>query len=98
MESWRQMRRGMMLKSEGFASSLYDPKGALALRRYCRERGLQYADLGLPVPLASFCEYSLAFQQTFVPTLQQHMVRELRDRAKHCTVDVTNGATFEHHD
>ncbi len=95
MESWRQMPRGMMLKSEGFASSLYDPKGALPLGRYCRERGLEYADLGLPVPLASFCEYGLAFQQRFVPTLQQHMVRGLRNSAEHFTFELDNGETLD---
>ena len=80
MESWLQMPCGMTLKSEGFASSLYDPKGALPLGRYCRERGLGYADLGLPVPLAMFCEYGLAFQRRFVPTLEQHMARKVWER------------------
>ena len=46
MRSWAEfMPRGMLLKSEGFASSLYDPKNALPLAKYCRERGLGYADL-----------------------------------------------------
>jgi thioredoxin reductase len=94
MESWLQMPCGMMLKSEGFASSLYDPKGALPLGRYCRERGLGYADLGLPVPLAMFCEYGLAFQRRFVPTLEQHMVRGLKNSGGHFTLELDNGETF----
>jgi thioredoxin reductase len=94
MESWLQMPCGMTLKSEGFASSLYDPKGALPLGRYCRERGLGYADLGLPVPLAMFCEYGLAFQRRFVPTLEQHMVRWLKNRGEHFTLELDNGETF----
>jgi thioredoxin reductase len=94
MESWLQMPRGMTLKSEGFASSLYDPKGALPLGRYCRERGLGYADLGLPVPLAMFCEYGLAFQRRFVPTLEQHMVRGLKNSGEHFTLELDNGETF----
>ena len=94
MESWLQMPCGMMLKSEGFASSLYDPKGALPLGRYCRERGLGYADLGLPVPLAMFCEYGLAFQRRFVPTLEQHMVRGLKNSGEHFTLELDNGETF----
>ena len=40
MQSWLQMPCGMTLKSEGFASSLYDPEGALPLGRYSQERGL----------------------------------------------------------
>jgi thioredoxin reductase len=94
MESWLQMPCGMMLKSEGFASSLYDPKGVLPLGRYCRERGLGYADLGLPVPLAMFCEYGLAFQRRFVPTLEQHMVRGLKNSGEHFTLELDNGETF----
>ena len=94
MESWLQMPCGMTLKSEGFASSLYDPKGALPLGRYCRERGLGYADLGLPVPLTMFCEYGLAFQRRFVPTLEQHMVRGLKNSGEHFTLELDNGETF----
>ncbi|MGZ3338931.1 MAG: NAD(P)/FAD-dependent oxidoreductase [Reyranella sp.] len=94
MESWLQMPCGMMLKSEGFASSLYDPEGALPLGRYCRERGLRYADLGLPVPLAMFCEYGLAFQRRFVPTLEQHMVKVLKNSGEHFTLELDNGETF----
>jgi thioredoxin reductase len=95
MESWLQMPRRMMLKSEGFASSLYDPKRILPLGRYCQERGLEYADLGLPVPLATFCEYGLAFQRRFVPTLEQHMVRGLKNGAEHFTLELDNGEKLD---
>jgi thioredoxin reductase len=95
MESWLQMPCGMMLKSEGFASSLYDPKGALPLGRFCQERGLGYADLGLPVPLAMFCEYGLAFQRRFVPTLEQHMVSGLKNGAEHFTLELDNGEKLD---
>jgi thioredoxin reductase len=95
MESWLRMPRGMMLKSEGFASSLYDPKRILPLGRYCQERGLEYADLGLPVPLATFCEYGLAFQRRFVPTLEQHMVRGLKNGAEHFTLELDNGEKLD---
>src|SRR5262245_44408563 len=45
MHSWRtQMPAGMFLKSEGFASSLYDPGGRFTLKRFCAEGGLPYAD------------------------------------------------------
>ena len=95
MESWLQMPCGMTLKSEGFASSLYDPEGALPLGRYSQERGLEYADLGLPVPLATFCEYGLAFQRRFVPTLEQHMVRGLKNSGEHFTLELDNGETLK---
>src|SRR5262249_37948863 len=64
MESWlTRMPRGMHLKSDGFASSLYDPESTLTLGQYCRQNELPYAHAGLPVPLDTFCRYGLAFQQ-----------------------------------
>ena len=51
MQSWQDhMPRGMKLKSEGFASSLYDPASSYPLSRYCHENNLPYADVGSPVP------------------------------------------------
>src|ERR1700749_1307726 len=70
MQFWRSnMPEDMVLKSEGFASNLWHPDGALTLQQYCRERGLPYQDSGLPVPLQTFCDYGMAFQQRFVPML-----------------------------
>jgi len=71
MESWRaRMPKGMLLKSDGFASSLYDPGNTFTLRQYCEEMGLEYADVGIPVPLEIFTQYGIAFQKRFVPNLE----------------------------
>ena len=75
MHTWRMhMPNGMLLKSEGFASSLYDPDSAFTLGRYCQEQGAPYADLGLPVPLETFASYGLEFQKRFVPELEDKLV------------------------
>jgi hypothetical protein len=75
MAAWREnMPAGMSLKSDGFASSLYDPEGRETLRRYCAENGLPYADLGLPVPLETFIAYGLYFQTRVVPYLDRREV------------------------
>ena len=72
MQSWAShMPRGMKLKSEGFASSLYDPKSIFPLRQYCKENNLPYQDVGLPVPLEIFTAYGLEFQRRLVPHLEQ---------------------------
>ena len=43
MQFWRtNMPEGMVLKSEGFASNLWHPDGALTLRDFCADRGLPY--------------------------------------------------------
>lgn len=64
MDSWRDhMPNGMMLKSDGFASNIADPKRQLTLRRFCAEKGIPYADTGIPVRLDTFTEYRLTFSE-----------------------------------
>ena len=70
MGEWRHnMPPGMFLKSEGFASDLFDPEGELTLERYCRAHGHPYGHIGVPVTRDLFCEYGLAFQRRFAPDL-----------------------------
>jgi thioredoxin reductase len=78
MHTWQnRMPEGMVLKSEGFASNLWHPDGAFTLGDYCRDHGLPYKDTGLPVPVQTFCDYGVAFQQRFVPMLDQRWVSQL---------------------
>jgi len=75
MDTWiSHMPKGMCLKSDGFASDLYDPDGVLTLKKYCAERGIPYADMGLPVRLETFTEYGLAFRDRMVPELENKKV------------------------
>jgi thioredoxin reductase len=75
MASWRNhMPKGMSLKSEGFASNLYDPEGRFTLRHYCTEKGLPYNDVGAPIPLETFSAYGLEFQRRMVPELETTLV------------------------
>jgi len=75
MDSWkRHMPKGMLLKSDGFASNIYDPSAAYTLKQFCSERGIEYADLGLPVRLETFSEYGLAFKERMVPELEDKLV------------------------
>jgi thioredoxin reductase len=72
MQTWRTaMLAGSHLKSEGFASDLYEPTRRFTLKSYCAQHGLPYADIGVPVSLETFVAYGLAFQQRFVPNLEQ---------------------------
>jgi hypothetical protein len=74
MSSWRNMPNRTWLKSEGFASSLFDPESSLTLARYCQEHSLPYADVGLPVPIETFVAYGLEFQRRFVGRLEETTV------------------------
>jgi thioredoxin reductase len=79
MHTWRtHMPKGMLLKSDGFASCLYDPDSSFTLGRYCQEQGIPYADLGLPVRLETFSSYGQEFQKRLVPELEDKLVVSMR--------------------
>jgi len=79
MDSWlAHMPQGMMLKSDGFASNIYDPDAQFTLRNFCVERRIKYADLGVPVGLATFGDYGLAFQERMVPELEDKFVLAIK--------------------
>jgi thioredoxin reductase len=68
------MPKGMFLKSDGFASNISDPGGRLTLGHFCAERGIKYADTGIPVGLDTFTAYGLAFKERIVPELEDKLV------------------------
>jgi cation diffusion facilitator CzcD-associated flavoprotein CzcO len=75
MRRWlTQMPKAMLLKSEGCASGLPDPDGRHGLLQFCCEQGLQYADYGTPLSREIFARYALAFQQKFVPHVEDVLV------------------------
>jgi thioredoxin reductase len=83
MQSWRSgMPAGMFLKSEGFASNLSDPAGSYTLKAHCDQYGLSYGDYAVPVPLETFSDYGLKFQQRFVPDVEDTRVLSLH-RSSH---------------
>jgi thioredoxin reductase len=75
MDSWRtHMPKGMMLKSDGFASNIYDPEDSYTLKHFCAERGIEYSDTGIPVRLETFTAYGMAFKDRMVPELEDKLV------------------------
>lgn len=95
MEFWlKHMPKGMHLKSEGFASSLFDPAAIFTLAHYCKEYGIPYADIGMPVPLEKFCAYGLEFQKRFVPEVESQWVVSLQRAAAGFRVTLGNGEVF----
>ena len=92
MRSWQtSMPKGMLLKSDGFASSLYDPDDAFPLRKYCAETGESYADVGIPVPLDTFTSYGIEFQRRLVPRLEQTEVTSIRKAPEGFEVTLETG-------
>jgi thioredoxin reductase len=95
MHVWReQMPDGMHLKSDGFASNLYDPGMTFTLKEFCKERQIDYDDQRLPVRLDTFTEYAMEFQKRLVPMLEPTAVREVRREADGYALLLENGETL----
>ena len=79
MQAWsHHMPRGMHLKSEGFASNLYEPAGKFTLEAYCTEHAVPYGHIGVPVPIETFIAYGREFQRRFVPEVEDLTITSLR--------------------
>jgi cation diffusion facilitator CzcD-associated flavoprotein CzcO len=78
LDSWvNHMPEGMFLKSDGFASNLFDPHGGSTLKSFCLNAGEVYDDRAVPVPLDLFNRYADAFQKRHVPALEDGLVTQL---------------------
>lgn len=96
MDSWlRHMPKGMMLKSDGFASNIYDPDANFTLQSFCAEKGIEYADTGIPVRLETFTAYGLAFKQRMVPELVERLVVSLNHSQDGFVLRLDDGETVQ---
>ncbi|HKT05776.1 MAG TPA: NAD(P)-binding domain-containing protein [Rugosimonospora sp.] len=95
LDTWRRhMPAGMMLKSDGFASSLCDPDGAGTLAAYCADRGIPYHRTDKPVSLDVFTDYALDFQRRFVPDLEDRQVVSLDRTGDGFSIRLDDGETL----
>ena len=94
MDSWaNHMPKGMMLKSDGFASNIYDPNQEFTLEKFCAERRIEYADAGLPVHLETFVAYGQAFRERMLPELEDKQVVSLDRSPEGFVLGLDNGET-----
>jgi len=94
MDSWiSHMPAGMLLKSDGFASNLYDPSGDCTLAQFCAEKGISYSDKGHPVSLETFATYGLAFRDRIVPELEDKTVTSVEPEGDGFAVGLDAGET-----
>lgn len=92
METWRtQMPQGMLLKSDGFASNLADPGRQYELQHFCSERNIPYGHTGIPVRLDTFADYGVAFQQRFLPALEDTKVCSIERRGSSFHLECEDG-------
>lgn len=98
MDTWlTHMPKGMRLKSEGFASSLYDPDSTFTLETYCDLHGIPYGKIGRPVPLDVFAAYGLEFQKRFLPELKKELVASVKLASDGFEITAQNGETTVAH-
>jgi hypothetical protein len=88
------MPEGMMLKSAGLSSTLYDPGSKFTLEQYCRDHAIPYQHMGLPVSLKTFSDYGLAFQRRFVPDVVDDQVMSIEGVPRGFKIDLRSGASF----
>lgn len=95
MDSWAShMPKGMMLKSDSFASNLSDAKGEFTLKRFCGEHSIPYSHSDYPVSLETFVSYGRAFQKEMVPELEEQNVVEIERIADGFGLRLENGETL----
>jgi cation diffusion facilitator CzcD-associated flavoprotein CzcO len=96
MRSWSEhMPAGMCLKSDGFASDLYDAERSFTLERFCAERGIAYDHLKIPVHLETFVAYGRAFQARMVPSLEENLVVSVRSTGAGFELKLDNGTLVQ---
>lgn len=93
LDTWaHHMPAGMLLKSDGFASSLDAPVPGWRLADYCREHGIPYGGREHRVVLDDFVAYGTAFQQALVPDLDPRLVTGLAGGDDGFTLTLDDGS------
>jgi thioredoxin reductase len=96
MDTWiSHMPKGMLLKSDGFASNLEDGKGSFTLGAFCREKVISYGDTQVPVALETFSAYGLAFRDRLVPQLDERNVVSIEQIADGFRLSLESGENVD---
>lgn len=94
--TWRgHVPKGMLLKSDGFASNLSSPDPDSTLKAWSAANGRPYDDTAIPVALADFQDYSAWFQRHYVPMLEDNQVVSLSRGPQGFTLWLDNGEMLQ---
>jgi hypothetical protein len=92
MSFWEnQMPAGMCLRSNWRASHIADPKRALTLDEFVRQKGNH---ISKPIPLSRFVDYGRWYQSQAVPDLDKRKVRSIETDARGFKVSMSDGEEF----
>jgi thioredoxin reductase len=96
LESWRKfMPVGMVLKSERFASNLWDPNRTFTLERYSAEHKIPYQPAGDPLSLPDFLSYAEWFRERAVGESIDVKVTSLRRTRTGFLLDFAGAPSLE---
>ncbi|MBZ5509073.1 MAG: NAD(P)-binding domain-containing protein [Acidobacteriia bacterium] len=96
LESWRKfMPVGMVLKSERFASNLWDPNVRFTLERHLAEHRIPYQPAGDPLSLADFLSYAEWFRERAVGESIDAKVTSLRRTGAGFLLDFEGAPSLE---
>jgi len=91
LESWRAfMPEGMVLKSEPFASNLWDPRRQFTLKQFAAQAKIPYEHSGRPLSLANFLDYAEWFRQRAVGEPNPAKVQRISGGAGEFTLEFAN--------
>jgi thioredoxin reductase len=96
LESWRDfMPRGMLLRSEPFASNLWDPKRRFTYERYLNEKNIPYRRVRDPVSIERFLDYASWFRQHAVGAVRNVKVRRIRRDNEIFVLELVDGSAVQ---
>jgi FAD-dependent urate hydroxylase len=86
---WREhMPKGMMLRSYWWATNIADPRKQYGLEQYFQEKGQKAVD---PLPIQTFIEYGLWFQEHVVPNVDETYVETIEHQEGRFVVTLNDG-------
>ena len=86
------MPQGMILKSERFASNLWDPQRRYTLQRYSAMQRIPYQSVGSPLSLELFLQYADWFRREAVGEIHETKVTRLDRRGGGFELTFTDGS------
>jgi FAD-dependent urate hydroxylase len=96
LESWQtHMPEGMLLRSEPFASSLWDPKGRFTVQQFFSEKRIPYQPTCKPICMELFLRYGEWFREGAVGEVHDVKVRRIRRNSSTFMLELADGELLE---
>jgi len=93
LEMWREhMPNGMLLRSHWWATNLSDPRREYGFEQFAKDSG---HERGYPLPIQTFIDYGLWFQQRAVPEVDETYVSSIERRDGRFLITLEDGREVE---